>query len=841
MGTADNLKDIINVQKETLIKLEAECHIIENSDTAKENEELKDKLEKLSSDHAKVKKKLSILADENRGLKNALYEQIYNEKIKILNITSKKINIYFKSNIEGEKNKLTVLENKVKKRIEEIKATLRHNNINTKDEIYAKLEELNTLLDEKLTIARENAANIPAAFSDAEKEEIEALKKEQISDEQLTAVANKNNFERLVGLNLLNAIGILLIIIGSITATRYSYDLIPDTLKGVLMFVLGGVMLLAGELLNRKKPNIFSLGITAGGVGVLYVALAASYFGLKILGMYPAIAVCILITAVAFVLSNRYNSQIILTFALIGGYLPMFSIGSAIIIVYGAMVYFVALNLLAIMISFKKKWRVSSYLGLILNIIGTVYICYNFGHNSSIIEKLIVIVYVLFAFLIYTLIPVISTYKTKTTFKIYDVVLIAINTFFSSFIMYNVFKIFGLQDFNGVLAIAFASIYLYLGRLIEKIFKGEERNIKVLFYLTGFAFVILVVPLQLGQTWLSLGWLIEGVTLATYGILKNDKLFKRVGFLICGLCLSAFLILDCLMTADYLFAYKYLSITIGSLIILGTCMYKRIMTDKFVNIYKYFVVVNVWLYMLYVIGKLRTMLYNMISAGETYRIDYIVAAISIVGTFLLAYTLPRNKALSDFGTKIISIVQYVSGIIGLFITNTIYSPIKQPTSEIIVFDLVGTLILIIIGLISVFAVRDLMKFIVTDFNISIEWYPIMISGYFVLILTQNLVTQYRLPYSSAWISIIYVLAALAWIIFGFLRRYSFIRRFGLALAILSVIKLFLFDLSSLTQENQVMSYFTLGVVLLAISFVYQYFSKRLEFKVEVSVDEQENI
>jgi uncharacterized membrane protein len=77
------------------------------------------------------------------------------------------------------------------------------------------------------------------------------------------------------------------------------------------------------------------------------------------------------------------------------------------------------------------------------------------------------------------------------------------------------------------------------------------------------------------------------------------------------------------------------------------------------------------------------------------------------------------------------------------------------------------------------------------------------------------------------ISIVYVLTALGWIIFGFARKYSFIRKFGLGLSILTVIKLFLIDLASLTQGYQILSYFTLGVTLLAISFVYQYFNKRL--------------
>lgn len=839
MGTTEKLKDLIDRQKEGIIQLEAECRAIENSDMARENVELKAKLEKLYIDYEKANSNASALSKENTGLKNALYEQIYNEKIKILNITAKKLDVYFKSNVDGEQNRLTVFENGVRSKINNFTAALKQYNIETKDEIYTKIDELTALLNERVTIARAKAAHTQAAFSEDERAEFEALRREQITDEQIRAIAKQNNFERFVGLNLLNAIGIFLIIIGVITAARYAYVQLPNTLRGIMMFMAGGAMLFAGELMNRKKANIFSLGITAGGVGVLYVALATSYFGLSILEMYPAIAVCILITVAAFVLSNRYHSQVILAFALIGGYLPVFSIDGNSIFIFGAMVYFIALNLLALTISFHKKWSVSAFIGLFLNIIGTLVICLHFSYAAALKSKLLVILYVLFAFLIYTLIPIVSTYRTKTKFRKSDVVLLAINTFFSSLFMYGVFDMLQLNNLNGMIAIVFAVTYLFLGRFIEKKFTVEERNTTALFYLTGLAFVVLIIPLQFGRTWLSLGWLAEGVLLTTYGILNNENIFKRIGLIISGLCLSAFFLFDCSWTYHYLFAYKYFAITLGSLIILGTYMYKKIMAGWFAKIYKYFALANVWFYTLYIIGKLGTMLFENYS-GRLYNIGYLIAATAIVSTFLIAYTIPRIKILYDLGTKIMSIVLYVLGILWLLVINSISSPIHNSLSAPFGIMLIGTLVLIIVGLISVLAVSDLMGLIVTGRKLGVEWYPVIISGYFILILTQNLITQYDLSFSSAVISIIYVLTAFAWIVYGFVKRYSFIRRFGLGLAILAVIKLFIIDLFSLTQGFRIVSYFALGFTLLAISFVYQYFSKRLERMEEVSVDVEEN-
>jgi len=623
-----NLRDIVARQREVLAKLESEVKSIEDSDLTKENIQLKVDLEKLHAAHLKSEQAVKKLSDQNIKLKNALHEQVYNEKIKMINSSKEKMDIYFKSNFENGVNELSALEYNIRARIDRMTSALRRNNVDINDETNQKLSELAVQVNLKITEAKKQFAHSHGAFSDNESAEFEKLKNDQITNEQMLAVTKKNNVERFIGLNLLNIVGIFLIIIGVITAAHFAYMQLSDTLRGVMMFTFGAAMLVAGELMNRKKPNIFSLGITAGGVALLYVALGISYFGLEILGMYPALAVCVLITAVAFLLSTRYNSQTILAFALIGGYLPLFSITTDRTMIYGAMGYFVVLNLLTLFVSFKKKWSVSSFIGLGLNIVGTVCITSSFWGNIPVHEKFIAIAYVLFAFLVYSVIPIIGTYKAKLSFKKRDVVLLAINTFFSSLITFALFYAFRWDDFTGVLAIIFAVIYISLGWLIERRFDGEKHT-QALFYLTGLAFVVLVIPFQFGRAWLTLGWLAQGVALTTYGILKNEKNFKRAGYAINMLCLFSFLIFDLWLGIDFLFAYKYLAITVGSLIILGAYVYKKMLSSAWQKSYKYAVIVNLWFYVLYVIiVELDVLLFRHYGQMTTYNIQYLLLNIS---------------------------------------------------------------------------------------------------------------------------------------------------------------------------------------------------------------------
>jgi uncharacterized membrane protein len=453
-----------------------------------------------------------------------------------------------------------------------------------------------------------------------------------------------------------------------------------------------------------------------------------------------------------------------------------------------------------------------------------------------------IIAYATFAFLIYTAIPIVSAYRTKTSFGKSDVVLLAINTVSSSIIIYGVLYRFGLGDYDGLFAIAFAAFYLLLGRFIEKKFAEGDMHIRVLFYLTGLTFVILIIPMQFGRAWLSLGWLAEGAALAVYGIAQNEKRFKQVGYIICILCLGAFLIFD-IIFMDHLFVWKYLAITLGSLAILGAYMYKKMMSGTFILVYKFIALVNAWVYAIYIIWKQEKVLFAMFPGESVFQIVYLLSAASITATFCIAYAISRIKLLVSTETKVLSVMLYIVGILWLIVNNSAYTPVAPQYLRAMTpnfgITVIGTAILVVLCLLSLFAVRDVMKIIVTRQNKGIEWMPLVISGYFVIVLTQNLIAQYNLSFSSAAISVIYVLAALAWIIYGFTKRFAFIRRFGLALAIFAVAKLFLIDLASLTQGYRIISYFALGIVLLAISFVYQHFSKRLELKDGIGVSREE--
>ena len=78
------------------------------------------------------------------------------------------------------------------------------------------------------------------------------------------------------------------------------------------------------------------------------------------------------------------------------------------------------------------------------------------------------------------------------------------------------------------------------------------------------------------------------------------------------------------------------------------------------------------------------------------------------------------------------------------------------------------------------------------------------------------------------LSIFWSVYALALMAAGIWRRAKPVRLFALALLFLSIIKVFLFDLSFLQQPYRIFSFFGLGLILLVVSLLYTRFEERLK-------------
>lgn len=137
-------------------------------------------------------------------------------------------------------------------------------------------------------------------------------------------------------------------------------------------------------------------------------------------------------------------------------------------------------------------------------------------------------------------------------------------------------------------------------------------------------------------------------------------------------------------------------------------------------------------------------------------------------------------------------------------------------------------VLIAFNVFVFFSLKDIIIQVIRKWNFSLEYYPLLVSIYLLYSISVILTVQFDLKNINLIISIVYIIAAFSFIIFGFRKKYIFIRRFGLGLSVLSTGKLFIYDLAFLNTVGRIIAFFVFGFVLLLISFVYQKLGKYME-------------
>ncbi len=854
MRARDRLNDLRNNQKKIIKDYDEIIKDIEETGLLSENEKLKKEILEIKNNVKELKENYLKAQSENQNIKMSLREQILDEKLRILKISKEKLDVYFSRTFSAQENNLDFFEYQIQSKIQKLKETASKELEEEKESVNSKIEEFEHQLQEKIIKHKEKQSEAKDGIKKEIKEQMEEFAKEGVTDEIIKKRTGQNALEMKIGLNWINKIGILLILIGVGFFIYWSYDRINDYIKGSFVFLLGTAFLIFGEYFFRKKKEIFSQGLLGGGISILFASIFYSYFVLKLdiityeIGMFNmGFVLAILVTIVALVLSIRYNSETILVLALVGGYLPfvtfslLYGLGTDASI-YTSMIYIFILNLLVLVISFRKQWYISKYVSFLLNVPSLIYLTF----NCSSLAAAIVYSSVIFTMYLITILsyPIINKQKLKLP----DIILLALNTFISAVIIYFLFENTGIHNYRGILALVFGLIYIGLGFLMDRI-RNEEKNTILLFFITAMTFVIIIIPFQFGIHWLSMGWLVEGLLLIMYGYKKKKKLLERAGVLIFALCIIAFYYFDFRQffmsdNSVRLFDLKYFFVTCGMLVIF--IMYqidvkKNIipeLSDKGIRIqyFKYFSIFNTLVFMFYIANNYFTKL--IIDPGYlNYFSNYyrlMMNALLCLGT---GFLLLKIKFLYDRVVKAIRIILYVIGDLICFILVFTYPLWRYRLyTENYGLTIFSIILLIVVNILVIANIRELIIKYIKKNNYNLEIYPVIIGLLILFNITGVLIVQFDLGKVNLLLSFTYLFIAVASIIYGFIRKYYYVRYYGLGLTVFSLGKLLIYDLRYLETSGKIIAYFGFGIVLIVISYIYQNIKNKLDKKGAVSKD-----
>ncbi len=821
MDSNKKLLDLISEQKSITSKYEELIKEISEDTELNEINNLKNEVVSINKELEELEKKYINEVNDNLALKSSLMEQMINEKIAILNGSKRKIQIYFDDLEKNENNKLYNLELLAKKRINK---AIKVSNEELKEEsanITMKLNQIEKELKDSINKKKESLRGVKSNILDEIKKEYEDLKNETIDESLINKKKKENDIEVKIGLNLINKIGIILLLLGVATGMKYTYsNWFGPYMKSVLGFVFGLLLLGIGEWFNKKEKNVFALGLCGGGIGILYLSVFSSYFILNTLILTAALLVSLLITAISIVLAKRYSSQTITAMSLIGGYLPFFSYvfieGLNTKDIYIAMSYLLVLNLTILILSTEKRWTFIKYLSFVLNISTSIYLMLSL--NNDIIS----ILYSLTIFIMYMSIILVKPINENLILKIPEIVLLALNTLINFSLMYFLFNSLGWDDFTGFLALVYGITYYLIGRLISK--KAVDlTKTSDLFYLTSLTFAVLMIPFQFGIEWISMGWLVESVLLIHFfkTKYKDEKKMESAGWVIFSLCIAAFLNFDFHYIVTKTFIFKYTVITSSLIYILKLYlpdMNKETIFDKstkglLLNIYKYFVVIFSWIFLL----RISYILYeNFIDVKLDYGYFFIPIIFALI-TGIYSYVISNIEILKDKIINIISIVMYVL----VSVTCLLLTSLDAMSYEDTNIRILSIIILIIYNIYVFFNIKSLTLKLIKYKKLTLEIFPLVMAIYLLGVIPVFLINQFYLSNINLIISIIFVILSFVYIVYGFKEKYTLIRRFGLFLSMFATAKLFILDLMFLSTLGRIIAYLSFGLTLIGISFIYQ--------------------
>jgi len=840
IDSMQTIKTALDGLRDSQAAVESAFLELAQQDMAKGNNYLRETIEQLNILLRESREETSALHRAHEELISNFKHELMSKRLSMLGMSERQHHEYINAGLERERARINLLYHELHNAIAHVSTQLYQVDAGEREMLQGELQ----ILRERVNwYSAQSRARAEAAYkheSDLQSHEINQLRDSPVEYAALGAVRQFFAWETFWGLKIISVIGAVLLLLGVFTFGRFLYINMGPVLQCLAIFVLGLILLGTGEAFYRKKwQGGFALALTSSGSGVLFLGAALGFMTLGVLPMWAALGICAGVSLITFAASLRYNAQLVAIFALIGGYLPIIALEGPLVF-FGA-IYFTFLSLLALLISTRKNWRAARFIGLGTGLIAFLVLLLLAGWARHDMTDVIVVMGISIAvsYLTYLVIPIFGAWFTKTHIIKADIVLLSCNVFFS----YLLALLWGTDyipravpvwwEHRDMLAAAVTAFFALSCIIMALVAERKEHNgvpesetgsLRALFFITSIAFCALVVLFLFDSVWFSAGWLVQAVGLSLYGIFRNRRRFIRAGLVIGISCLFAFLIVNLGHTAEPLFVWQYLSVTLAAAIVSIAALKLKPQTQGVLvsmEIFRGVAMFNLWIYLIYLLhDPLLPVLQQLFGENAT---DFAIL-LSIVLGFAVAFILPRIKYINTYGSLVAAVAAGLNSTLLIVVFNARASGLLNGSTAAVV--VIFTLY-IVVNIIAVCWVNDLLRFFTRLRKLSDEWYPLLISCFAVILVTQNMVVQLSLRASSLVLTLLFGLTALGWVLFGFIKRNSVTRISGLVLVLIAVAKLFFMDLSGLETTWRIISYFTGGVLLLAISFTYQWFSKRL--------------
>ena len=697
---------------------------------------------------------------------------------------------------------------------------------------------------------------------------------------------NNPDLEKFIGENLINKIGILILVLGISFFVKYAIDKewINETAR-VGIGILAGSLVMGVAHKLRQNYKAFSSVMVAGAISIFYFTIAIAFHDYHLFSQTVAFAIMVVITAFSTFVSVNYDRQELAVLSLIGGFAIPFMVSTGAGNYVVLFTYIGILNIGILGIAYYKKWNLVS----ILSFVFTYLLFSSWYYKELYADKLPhqgALAFATLYYFIFSIVVVLNNVRRKGEFSNIDYFMIISNTFVYFGLGMGILHNWGIE-FKGLFTLSLAIYNLIYATILFKKF-GLDKNAVYLLIGLVLTFVTLTIPIQFDGNQITLFWSAEAVLLFWLSQKSKISLFKLGAMVVQFLSIIS-LIID--WDKQYRFSNNELSIIVNPIFITGIVVLASLIGTYFLlkkenestSIFKidfdpvFYRNGITWVAL--ILGYFVGIFEIIHQSGQHIENSSSALALSVGYHFIFStvFIFFGLKAKEELVQKLATVLAMIN--IALYVVWWYNIPSKEVLWNIaknwnssIAFNFHYIILACLIYYVTILANQILNNAHINFLKSKIAVWILVFCG--VYILSNELIVHNLFAVESTTIleqidedfkgsdlpketflmnefnvqdkldvikvqvvkigyPILWGILSFALLIFGIKKQWKQLRIIALSLLGLTIVKLFVYDINNVSETGKIIAFILLGVLILIISFVYQKIKKLV-------VDESKN-
>ncbi len=680
----------------------------------------------------------------------------------------------------------------------------------------------------------------------------------------------KTDIERFIGENLISKIGIIITVIGVGIGVKYSIENeLVSPLTRIVLGYLSSIGLLGFGMKLKEKYETYSAVLVSGAMSLMYFITFSAYSFYDLIPVELTFGLMVVFTVFTTFAALSYNKSVIAHLGLVGAYAIPFLLSDGSGKVQILFSYVAIVNVGILVVAFKKYWKSLYYSSFFLTWI--IYLTWYFFDYSSSEHFWLAIAFSFVFFITFYLIFLAYKLIEKVKFDGLDIFFLILNTFIFYALGYAILSSNeSSEDYLGLYTLMNAILHFVICVVV---FKQKLADKNLFYFISGLVlvFITIAIPVQLDGNWVTLLWVSQAALLFWIGRTKQISVYENLSY---PLMILAFLSI----LQDWDLTYQVNLYQENAILVTPIWNIHFLSSLFFAGLFGYITKLdfeptnaeNVSLFsQLFSFGIPAIFVFSLyygirLEIENYWNILYLESTLPSENDYGISNL--KNRDLDYF--KIVWVFIYTLVFVSILnVFNFKKLRHKKFSYILLVINCVTILVFLVQGLYALSELRESYlnqspddNYIKSIWHIIIRYLALVVLG--VTLYLSNLYVVVwpkikklkRLFYSFLHLSILWVLSSelLHWldiadvkntyklglsilwglyslylIILGIWKKSKFLRVTAIVLFSITIIKLFVFDISHLNTISKTIVFVSIGVLLLITSFLYHKYNKKI--------------